>query len=179
MAKKEPIDERNLDGSAAPTIPWVRARGLRRMRVSQPCVPMAGRTSCQRGRSGWMAPSTLWQVPLLAKARISRTMRTASSLLPVKGLTWSSKAKPQRCATKRSSSRSPMRMRRRSASIRRLRSRSPDRLRPRDGRPLQRNPLARDVSGEIVSLSPHVRFEAWTCAPHGKIVQVKQKGRET
>ena len=26
MAKKEPVDERNLDGSGAPTIPWARAR---------------------------------------------------------------------------------------------------------------------------------------------------------
>ena len=26
MTKKEPVDERNLDGSGAPTIPWDRAR---------------------------------------------------------------------------------------------------------------------------------------------------------
>src|SRR5260370_39145549 len=26
MAKKEPVDERNLDGYGAPTIPWARAR---------------------------------------------------------------------------------------------------------------------------------------------------------
>lgn len=59
MAKQEPVDERNLDGSGAPTIPWERAR--ERFEEDAGISPTHWlATVCPDGRAHVMPVWTVW-----------------------------------------------------------------------------------------------------------------------
>lgn len=103
MANKEPVAEQNIDGYGAPLIPWTQAR--ERFEEDANISPTHWLATVRPdGRphvmpvwqSGWMVPSTSLQAQPPAKARTSRTTRTASSRWLVRVSIWSLKARLRR-----------------------------------------------------------------------------------